>query len=242
MVQFLLQKGYIKPDQVDQATKVAQQTGESDLGKVLVGLGFVGEREVIQARAQEQGIAFADLDRVQIDSSALNIVPERLVRAHSAIPVKKDGQNLYVAMANTSNIAALDDIRMVSRLPRYPSAGRAAAPSKTRFARTTRPALSQPITPRRPQSPLAANGMNHHIPRKAEISRIVADAGVRQGREDDDGSDDAEKMAEQAPIIKLANALIQQAIIDRASDIHVEPQQRSVRCPVSRLTAFLSRR
>ncbi len=222
MVQFLLQKGYIKPDQVEQATKVAQQTGESDLGKVLVGLGFVGEREVIQARAQEQGIAFADLDRVQIDSSALNIVPERIVRAHSAIPVKKDGQNLYVAMANTSNIAALDDIRMASGcrvIPVLAVSGAIEDAIRKNYTNSAPAETTPAVSAIKPQETL-----------NNDIRKAIADAGVRQGREDDDGQDgDAEKMAEQAPIIKLANALIQQAIADRASDIHVEPQQRSVR-------------
>jgi type IV pilus assembly protein PilB len=219
MVQFLLQKGYIKPDQVDQATKVAQQTGESDLGKVLVGLGFVGEREVIQARAQEQGIAFADLDRVQIDSSALNIVPERIVRAHSAIPVKKDGQNLYVAMSNTSNIAALDDIRMASGCRVIPVLAVSGAIEDAIRKNYSGAPAAEATTAVAKQS----DSIN------ADIRIAIAAAGVKQGREDEDGDGDAEKMAEQAPIIKLANALIQQAIADRASDIHVEPQQRSVR-------------
>src|SRR4051794_2679640 len=114
MVQFLVQKGFLKPEQLDEAQKVAQQTGQSDISKVLVSLNMVGEREVLQAKAQEMGYAFADLDRVQIESSAINVVPERLVKAHSAIPVKKDGSNLWVAMSNPGNIMAQDDIKMAS--------------------------------------------------------------------------------------------------------------------------------
>src|SRR5687768_18142631 len=54
-------------------------------------LNMVGEREVLQAKAQEMGYGFVDLDRIQIDSSAINVVPERLVKQHTALPVKKDG-------------------------------------------------------------------------------------------------------------------------------------------------------
>ncbi len=224
MVQFLLQKGYIKPDQVDQATKVAQQTGESDLGKVLVGLGFVGEREVIQARAQEQGIAFADLDRVQIDSRALNIVPERIVKMHSAIPVKKDGQTLYVAMANTSNIAALDEIRMTSGCRVIPVL---AVPGAIEDAIRKNYSSGQ-AKEATPAATISASKAADAFSNDMKV--LMAEATVKVGRDNDEASDpDAEKMAEQAPIIKLANALIQQAIADRASDIHVEPQQRSVR-------------
>src|SRR5579872_2858352 len=92
MVQFLMQKGFLKQAQLEEAQKVAKQTNQNDLGKVFVSLNMVGEREVIKARAQEMGYAFADLDRVQIDSSAVNVVPERLVKLHNTIPVKKEGQ------------------------------------------------------------------------------------------------------------------------------------------------------
>ncbi|HVL37916.1 MAG TPA: hypothetical protein VM328_00870, partial [Fimbriimonadaceae bacterium] len=63
MVQWLVQKGYLKQEQADEAQKVQQQSKTTDIGRVLMDLGFVAEREVIQARAQEQGIPFVDLDR-----------------------------------------------------------------------------------------------------------------------------------------------------------------------------------
>jgi type IV pilus assembly protein PilB len=114
MVQFLLQKGFLKPEQLEEAQKVAKQTNQTDISKVLLSMKIVGEREILQAKAQEAGMAFADLDRVQIDSSAINIVPERIVKAHSAIPVKKDGQTLWVAMSKVGDIMAIDDIKMAS--------------------------------------------------------------------------------------------------------------------------------
>jgi type IV pilus assembly protein PilB len=227
MVQFLMQKGFLKQDQLDEAQKVAKQTNNNDIGKILVSLNMVGEREVIMARAQEMGYAFADLDRVQIDSSAINVVPERLVKLHNAMPVKKDGNNLYVATTNPQNIAALDDLRMASgcriipvlsvqgaledAIKKYYGGGAVNGNAEPTAATTVAPVAN-------------ANSM-------ADIRTAIAQAGVQRGtQEDEEGRDaDAEKMAEQAPIIKLANALIQQAISDRASDIHVEPQQRSVR-------------
>ena len=114
MVQFLMQKGFLKPEQLEEAQKVQTQTGQVDLGKVLVSLNMVGEREVLMAQAQERGIGFVDLDRISVESTATNVVPERLVKAHTALPVRKDGQTLWVAMSNPSNIAALDDIRLAS--------------------------------------------------------------------------------------------------------------------------------
>lgn len=114
MVEFLKQKGYLKQEQHDEALRVQQQTKEADLGRVLVSLGFVGEREVLQAKAAEMGIPFVDLDRITIESSALNVVNERIAKNHSVIPVRKEGQQLWLAMGNTSNIQAIDDVRIAS--------------------------------------------------------------------------------------------------------------------------------
>jgi type IV pilus assembly protein PilB len=228
MVQFLLQRGFAQQEQVDEANKVAQQTNQP-LDKVLITLGFVGEREVLMAKAQEMGQQFVDLDRMtNIDSSALNVVPERLVKQHNAIPVRKDGSTLWVAMANTNNLLALDDIKIASGCRVIPVvAVQAAIEDAIRkyYASSTTPTTTeQTPVPVNQSAAATAEGL-------ATIRQAIAQAGVQRGvAQDDDTSDaDAEKMAEQAPIIKLANALIQQAIADRASDIHVEPQQRSVR-------------
>ena len=114
--QFLLDKGYIKKEQLDEAEKVRLQSKSTDIGRVLVDLGFVGEREMIEAKAQEEGLPFIDLDRYPIESSAINMVPERMARNHTVIPVRKEGMDLWLAMPNPGNIQALDDVRMVSRL------------------------------------------------------------------------------------------------------------------------------
>ena len=233
MTQFLLQKGYLKPEQLEEAKKVSQQTGQP-VDRVLISLNFVGEREVLMGKAQEMGLGFVDLDRITIDSSALNVVPERIVKAHNALPVKKEGAHLWVAMTNPNNIVALDDFKIASgcrvtpvlavagaiddSIKKYYS-GAAATPA----AATTTAVTAAAATP------AAAAGGAVATNYSDAMRRAIAEAGVNRDLPADGGGDDDEKMAEQAPIIRLANALIQQAISDRASDIHVEPLQRSVR-------------
>ncbi len=227
MVQFLLEKGYLKREQFEEAQKVQQQTGEADISKVLIALNMVGEREVLQAKAQEMGFAFADLDRITIDTAAINIVPERMVKAHSALPVKKDGTTLWVAMSNPNNLNAIDDIKIASGcrvIPVVAVPGAIEDAIKKYYGGgAALPEAATTITT--PATPASQTNFN------ADIRGAIALAGAGRRASDDDGDSegDAEKMAEQAPIIKLANALIQQAVADRASDIHVEPQQRSVR-------------
>lgn len=229
MIQFLLEKNLITPAQAEEAQKVAQQTNAS-LDKTIVQLGFAGEREVLQARAQEMGIGFADLDRITVDSSALNVVPERILKNHTVLPVKKDGQTLYLAMSNVSNVQAIDDVRIASGcrvIPVLAVPGALEDAIKKNFG-------GGQVTPETNTSPLASNTAASPAADRSALNLAIAQAGAGRTRADDaadsgkSGEDD-EKLAEQAPIIKLANSIIQVAIADRASDIHVEPGQRSVR-------------
>lgn len=225
MAEFLVQKGYLSQEQLDQGKQVQNQTKAADLGRVLIELGFVGEREVVLARAQESNIPFVDLDRIQIESSALNVVPDRIAKNHNVIPVKKDGTTLWLAMANPANIQAQDDVRMVSgckvvTVAAVPGAVEDAIKKYYGGGATNGEGVAAAAA-----APSAATATSM----AGDMRKLMAEAasGRESGEEATDA--DAEKMAEQAPIIKLANALIQQAIYDRASDIHVEPQQRHVR-------------
>ena len=223
MLQWLISKGFMSTDQANEATKMSQQTN-SPIDKVIVQLGFAGEREVLQGKAQEMGLGFADLDRMSIDSSALNVVPERIVKNHSAIPVRKDGQTLYVAMKNSSNIAAIDDLRLASGcrvVPVLAVPGAIEDAIKKYYAASS----STPVDNTPAAAAAAANA-----PASRNFAQIMAEAGVKQGSDFEDiGNREDEAAADAAPIIKLASAIIQQAITDRASDIHVEPGSRAIR-------------
>jgi type IV pilus assembly protein PilB len=240
MVQWLLQKGFLKQEQLAEAQKVQQQTKATDIGKVLSELGFVGEREVMQARAQEAGIPFVDLDRIQIESGAINIVAERIVKNHNVIPVKKEGNQIWLAMGNVTNIQAQDDVRMSSGLRVLPVLALPAAIEdsirKYYGGSTSNGASSAPSSGGGVASaPVPATSSKGSAAGEAnfstDIRSAIASAQIARPskEESEDPVGDAEQMAEQAPIIRLANALIQQGIADRASDIHVEPQQKSVR-------------
>ncbi len=226
MVQFLLEKGFLKPEGLEEAQKVAKQTNQTDISKVLLSMKLVGEREILQAKAQEAGMAFADLDRVQIDSSAINVVPDRIVKAHNAIPVKKDGQTLWVAMSKPGDIMALDDFKMASGCRVIPVMAVPAAIDDA-IKKYYGGGVATPNTTPEPQSAAAAMPVGAM---REDARKAMAEAALAKGKDDDlGGGADDDKLADQAPIIRLANALIQQAVADRASDIHVEPQQRSVR-------------
>jgi type IV pilus assembly protein PilB len=228
MAQFLMQKGFLKPEQLQEAQKVQQQTRQP-FDQVLITLGMVGEREVLQAKAQEMGMPFVDLDRQQIESSAINVVPERLVKLYTAIPVKKQDTQLWVAMAKPEDIQAVDALATASGCRVIPVVAVLGAIEDA--IRRHYSADAKPITPAAGTTLSSSAGGDTDYGTIAKAA--MAQAAVGRGSTTDVGDDDAggadENVANQAPIIKLANALIQQAIVDRASDIHVEPQPKSVR-------------
>lgn len=228
MADWLKQKGYLKPEQEAEAKKVQQQSNQADLGKILIQLGMVGEREVAMAKAQEMGYNFVNLDSTPVESSAINVVREQIAKNHSIIPVKKDGNTLYVAMADVTNIQAIDDVRLASGCRVIPLM---ALPAAIEDAIRKNYGGSSAQTPTTPAavSAVQAPGAPSNTNFGSDIRSAIASAQIARPTSEDVEVDDGEKMAEQAPIIKLANALIQQAIVDRASDIHVEPQQRMVR-------------
>ncbi len=229
MAEFLVQRGYVTQEQVEEAKQVSKQTDNPDLGRVIINLGFAGEREVLHAQAQEQGVPFVDLDRVQIEAAAIAAVPERIAKLHGIVPVKKEGTVLWIAMSNTSNLQALDDVRLASGLlvkaaVAVPGAIEDAI-KKSYQAAMTAAAGEAPAAA--PAAPGGAGGSKmtsdlRAVMAQAQATRDVSEKGVKEDQSD-------EEMAEQAPIIRLANAVIQQAIVDRASDIHVEPGERAVR-------------
>lgn len=233
MTEYLMQKGYLKQEQLEEASKVQAQTGK-DISIILRDLGMVGEREIMEARAQEQGHLFVDLDRFSIESSAVNIVPERLVKLHNAIPVKKDGMTLWVAMENPNNLEAIDQIQLASGCRVRPAIALPAAIEdaiRKNYASSSGVATSEDGGSTTNGAGAAGVSATGNVGGRADFRALMAQAQVQRDTDKaaTNESEGDEDMADQAPIIKLANALIQQGINDRASDIHVEPQQKSVR-------------
>ncbi len=227
MGDYLVEKGLITAEQLRQARE-AQKQSRSDLGKILIEQGIASERDVAEARAQELNIPFVDLSKFAPEPSAVNLVPEHIARRHNVIPVKKDPASnvLIVAMADTNNPYAADDLRLVSRCT-IKAALASATAIEDAIARAYGSAAATPSAEQGAPAPARAPavGMGDLY---AEIRENIAKTGS-VGDVADEDEDAAVAMADEAPVIRVANALIQQAIKEDASDIHIEPQRRGVR-------------
>ena len=200
--ELLLARGLITQEQLAEARYQAAERGRS-VGRVVIELGFVQEGSLVSILAEQLGMEFIDLTEASIDASAVVMVPEGTARRHSCIPVRFDGDRLVVAMADPANVVAIDDIRALTK-------------------RDVKAIVSTKA------DVLAAIQRHYRIDRTAET--LAEEAAAEKEAEDKSlESITAKAGAEDAPIIKLVNLLITQAVNDRASDIHIEPDEKTLR-------------
>jgi len=208
-----------------QQVKDAQKTAPGEIGQLITDLGFATEKQVMQARARQLNIPFVDLTTQKIGSDAIAAVPENIARRHKVIPIHKNGSRLTVAMADVNNIMALDDLRSVSKMQITPALSTEVAildaidrnytggSEGNGGGVTSVPGVQMPS--------MGGGGL-------ASVQDAI-DSYKSRGDADEEDVDALAKVAEEAPIIKVANIIIQQAVAMGASDVHVEPDRRHVR-------------
>ena len=195
----LIAEGLLTDAQLDAALAEQARVGKP-LGRLLIEQGTISEAELVRTLARQVGLEFVDIAERTIDGSVANLVSESLARRYQAIPIGWEDGKLIVAMADPSNVFAVDDIRAI-----------AGAEVKTVVATPTQ----------------IVETIEQFYRNDGEVDDIVADA-----MEDQSGDDDLANIAdvvEDAPIVKFVNLLINQAVQDRASDIHVEPTETDLR-------------
>lgn len=199
--ELLISRELVSDEQLEEAREVAAGNGRS-LGRVLIELGYLQENQLVSILAAQLGLEFIDLADASIDASAVTLVPEATARRHNCLPVRFDDDGrLVVAMADPANVVAVDDIRAISK-------------KEVRTIVATKADV------------LSAINRNYRLDSAAESLAEEASAEATEHNLDDV---EATASAEDAPIIKLVNLLITQAVNDRASDIHIEPGERSLR-------------
>jgi type IV pilus assembly protein PilB len=197
--EILLEEGLLTPVQLEEAKREHERSGRS-LGRVLIDSGFVEEGVLVAALATQIGLPFVDLTDYPIDPSAAGLIGENLCKRYGALPIGYEDGKLVVAMSDPANVFAADDIRTITGME------------------------VKPVVATRSDI-LAA------VSRFARMDQSVTDIAAAVAAEEE-GQEDLAKvkeLVEDAPIVKLVNLLITQAVNDRASDIHIEPAERDVR-------------
>ena len=220
----LLQGKVITQEQLNQAREIQQRTG-ADLGKVFEDQG-VNPFHILQAKAHLAGMRAVDLTKNNPETNAVTLVPGHVARRHGVIPITRmkdqTGQEVLVlAMADASNIMAVDDVRAASKLKVQPvlAAADQIASAIAKFYPENVEATPVSSTSMEPAGDTFDMG---------SINAMVTEYGPVTGGPSDDGPGDDSDVV-QGPIIRIAHAVIQQAVSAGASDIHIEPGARTVR-------------
>lgn len=176
-----------------------QKTNGKRLGETLINLGFLTERQMLRSLEQQLAVAYVFLSEVPIEDDAIKTVPLFLAERYNIMPIRKEGNRIVIAMNDPTNFYAIDDVRMVSGLEVVPVL-----------------AESKDIT----------TAINNHYGVKGRVENAV-----NQLRDEEVTAvvRDVADATENAPIISIVNSLIEQAVHDKASDVHVEPEENNVR-------------
>jgi type IV pilus assembly protein PilB len=207
----LVAEGLITEDQLAQALAQQKETGDK-LGSTLVRLGLINEEQLIGFLSRQYRIPSITLSQVEVDPDVLRLVPAPLAQKHEVFPVKRLAGTLTLAMSDPTNVFALDDVAFMTNLQILPVVASQAA---------IRHAIEAHY-----QSAAPTEDMMAELAATPEMEVIEADAEDAVGKVD---VIDLTQSAEEAPVVRLVNMVLADAIQKGASDIHWEPYEKVFR-------------
>jgi type IV pilus assembly protein PilB len=203
--ELLVRQNLITADQLQKARHEARAKGER-LGHQITRLGFLQESELTDFVAKQYGLPTIDLGEFEIDPEVIKLVPEEVALKHTVIPVNRAGSTLILATADPSNIFAIDDIKFLTG---YNVEVVVAAEEQIKSC------------------------VDRYYDQSSSFADVMSDLDVEdlelvQDEEDVDVSELARE-SEDAPVVKLVNLILTDAIKRAASDIHIEPYEKEFR-------------
>ena len=205
--ELLLREKLITPVQLKSAMEGQRREG-GRLGHYLTKLGYIEENELTAFLSKQYGVPSINLSDFEIDPEVLKLIPKEVVIRHQIIPVNRAGNTLIVAMADPSNIYAIDDIKFVTNLQIE-----VVVASEQAIAEAIEKYYTSNVTFEDVMMDFAAED------EEFEIEDVEEDVNVL----------DLEKSAGDAPVVKLVNLILLDAIRKQASDIHIEPYEKQLR-------------
>lgn len=199
----LVNSGVITAEQLQKGLELQKGSGRK-LGETLVDEGITTEENIAKALSSQLGYEMVDLQDISIDEEILNLVPPNILKKHKMIPFEysKMGMNvLRVAMSDPMNMAAMDDINIITNLQVEPVVA----------------------TPR--DVMLALDRYYGQAEVNSALEEYVKEKTSQMAEQEDIYSDDINN----SPIVQLVKTMIEQAVRQRASDIHIEPMEKQVR-------------
>ena len=210
LVDILVREELISPEQLQRAQEASRKTGER-LGLLLVKSGVLSEDELTQFLSRQYGVPAINLGEFEIEPEIIALVPRDVARKHRLIPMSRSGNSLIVATADPSQVAALDDLHFLTNL-------------NIEVVVASDASISEALTRYfEPKDELASFNMEE------VMGDLTEDVDFARQDEADDNLMDLERASEDAPVVKLCNVILLNAVKKGASDIHIEPYEKSYR-------------
>ena len=202
---FLLDAGLVTEEQFEKALKKAKSS-KKKIGDILISEGLITQEQLIKLEAYILGIPFVNLEKEIVPPKILRYIPEPIARAHNIVAFRKKGANLEVAMLDPEDLRTIEFIKKTANLKILP--------------RLTTPAGIKNVLQQYQKS------------LETEFGEIIKkEAGtIKSIKEEKEISEKEElqKVAEELPVIRIVDTLLKHAILQRASDIHIEPLEKEV--------------
>ncbi len=209
----LVEDNLLTPKQVEELLEKQKKEGIRLL-KLLIEKAYVTEGDIIVATGRVLNTAPVNLQRVSISTEVVELVPKDMATNHKVLPVSRFGNKLYLAMADPLNVLAIDDVKRITKLEVQPMI-----------------ASEKSILDKINNLDSKSGSMQDIVQaqEKAEAEQEAENLEITKEVTEDTNLDALAAAGEEAPVIKLANLILVQAIKDRASDIHIEPFEKMVR-------------
>ena len=210
----LVEDGLLSPKQVEELLDLQKKEG-TRLLKLILEKSYVGEVDMVVSMGRVLNVPPVNLSRIGIPPETAGLVPREMATNHKVLPVSRLDNKLFLAMADPLNVLALDDVKRTTKLEVMPMiASEKAILDKLNNLDSGRGTMEDIIQDAQRQAEDDAEADTLEIAREVSEEMNI---------------DQLAASTEEAPVIKLANLIIVQAIKDRASDIHVEPFEKTVR-------------
>src|SRR4051795_6046324 len=207
----LVKEKIITPEQLEQASKVQKEQG-TRLGSALVKLGFLSDEDVTNFLSRQYGVPAINLSFFEIDASVVKLIPQETAKRYQILPLSRVGASLTIAMVDPTNVFAMDDIKFMTGF-------------------NIEPVVAS-------ESSILAGIDKAYNNTKEEDLEAVMQSMSEMGDEDVElndqsqqelGLSELEKAADEAPVVKLVNVVLSDAVKRGASDIHIEPYEKEFR-------------
>ncbi|MFL5573220.1 MAG: GspE/PulE family protein [Gemmatimonadaceae bacterium] len=204
----LLREGLVTQEQLNKALQEQRHNG-TRVGYNLVKLGYVKETDLTRMLARQHKMPAVDLTKFQVDPRIAKLIPGELAMKHSVLPLKRDGRTLTVAMSDPATLSVLDDIKFITRLDIFP-------------------VIAGEFTLRNQIEKFYASG-------EAQMENLLAeiddddDIEILESENEAAADNAGAALIDEAPVVKLINAIMTDALRRGASDIHFECFEKELR-------------